>query len=402
MTARIIGWFHCFSGIAGDMALGSLVDAGADLDEVRSLCERLPVDGWDLRAETTMRGGLSGTRIQVATRESSVHRTAGHIIGLVEEARLPVRVADRALATFRALAEAEGRIHRRPPSQVHFHEVGGLDSIVDVVGTCAALEILGIDEVHASPVANGIGMVRSAHGMIPNPVPAVVELLRGIPTYGIDIPYELTTPTGAALLAAIGTGFGPMPSMSVQRTGYGAGTRELDHRPNLVQVVVGERITELAPGQPILLLELNVDDVTGEVLAAAVAAALAEGAADVWVSPVLMKKGRPGHVVSALADPTIAGQVAEVLRRETGSLGIRATRVERWPEARFVDEVEVDGRSVRVKVSPGRVKVEHDDAARAARQSGLPLRDVISLAEVAYRRRHDDHPHDHDPPGDLA
>ena len=240
-TAVTVAWFHCFSGIAGDMAMGSLVDAGADLDEVRNLCERLPVGGWALEAESVLRTGIGGTKIHVLAQPSTVVRTAAHIAGLVEEARLPERVRRRALATFSLLAEVEGHLHRRPPEQVHFHEVGGIDAIIDVVGTCAALEVLGVDEICASAVANGIGMVRNAHGLMPNPVPAVVELLRGAPTYSLDVAMELTTPTGAALLAANGVGWGPMPAMRIERSGFGAGTAELGDRPNLTQVVIGER-----------------------------------------------------------------------------------------------------------------------------------------------------------------
>jgi uncharacterized protein (TIGR00299 family) protein len=218
-----VAWFHCFSGIAGDMALGSLIDAGADLDEVREICSRIPVGGWKLEAEPVLRGGIGATHVIVHTAESGVVRTAGHIAGLIEEARLPDRVRVRALATFDALARAEGHLHRRPPEQVHFHEVGGLDAIVDVVGTCAALELLEVDEVHSSPVANGVGMVRAAHGLLPNPAPAVVELLRGAPTFGVDIAAELTTPTGAALLAANVTRWGPLPMMTIASMGFGAG-----------------------------------------------------------------------------------------------------------------------------------------------------------------------------------
>ena len=207
-----LAWFHCFSGIAGDMALGSLVDAGADIDAVRRMLETLPVGGWELEAEPVLRGGIAGTAIHVHVRESTVVRTAAHIQGLVTEARLPERVQQRALATFGALAEAEGRLHRRPPEQVHFHEVGGVDAIIDVVGTCVALELLDVDEVRSSAVTTGIGMIRSAHGQLPNPAPAVVELLRGALTQGIDVPVELTTPTGAALLAALSRAFGPMPA----------------------------------------------------------------------------------------------------------------------------------------------------------------------------------------------
>jgi uncharacterized protein (TIGR00299 family) protein len=406
-----LAWFHCFSGIAGDMALGALIDAGADVDEVRAILRRLPVDDWALEVEPVLRGGIAATNVHVRAHEQHVvHRTAAHIIGLVNEARLPERVTRRAVATFDALAVAEGRLHRRPPSQVHFHEVGGIDAIIDIVGTCAALEVLGIDEVHASPVATGRGMVRSAHGLIPNPAPAVTALLEGVPTYGLDLPVELTTPTGAALLAANAVGYGALPAMRIESSGFGAGDKILDDRPNTTQVVIGVREAALDRGQPVVLLEANLDDATGETLAHAVAALLDAGAHDAWITPILMKKGRPAHTVHALCDVTLAGQVERVLVRETGTLGVRGTRLERWPVERQVDRVEVDGLEVRVKVSPGRVKVEHEDAARVARLSGRPLREVASLAEEAWRRQSteppalrvvpdpDDHGHSHDHP----
>jgi uncharacterized protein (TIGR00299 family) protein len=420
-----VAWFHCFSGIAGDMAFGSLVDAGADLDEVRALLERLPVGGWAVEAEPVLRCGIAATKLHVHAEDTTVVRTASHIAALVEEARLPDRVSARALATFAALAEAEGRLHRRPPEQVHFHEVGGLDAIVDVVGTCAALEVLGIDEVRASTVVTGTGMVRAAHGLLPNPAPAVVALLAsvGAPTTGLDVGVELTTPTGAALLAALATGFGPLPAMSIEATGFGAGSREIEGRPNATQVVVGTSVDALGAGQPVVLLEANLDDATGETLAHAVATLLEAGAHDAWVTPIVMKKGRPAYTVAALADVAVAAQVAATLTAETGSLGVRGVTMERWPSARSLDAVEVEGYPVRVKVSPGRIKVEHDDAARVARLAGLPLREVLSRAEAAGRSSlrvvaetdrpggydqvadgHDaahghDHPHPHDPDG---
>lgn len=381
-----VAWFHCFCGIAGDMALGSLIDAGADLDDVRELCGRIPVGGWALDAESVQRGGVGATHVVVHTEESGVVRTAGHISALIEEARLPERVRRRALGTFDALAQAEGHLHRRPPEQVHFHEVGGLDAIVDVVGTCAALELLGVDEVHSSPIANGIGMVRAAHGLLPNPAPAVVELLRGAPTFGVDIAAELTTPTGAALLAANVSRWGPIPMMTIASTGFGAGTRELDARPNLTQVVIGALSESLQAGQPVTLLEVNVDDATGETLAHTISMLMEAGAHDAWVSSIVMKKGRPAHTVSALCDPSLAAQIARTLTSETGSLGVRGQTLERWPATRREDEVDVDGNIVRVKVGPGRIKVEHEDAARAARRLRLPLREVVSRAEEAWRR----------------
>ena len=285
-ATRTLAWFHCFAGIAGDMALGSLLDAGADLDEVRDLLERLPIGGWRLDVEPVLRGGVAASHAVVTVDDNVVVRTYSHIVGLVAEARLPPRVTRRALATFAALAEVEARLHRRPVEQVHFHEVGGHDAIVDIVGTAAALEVLGIDDVRASPVATGTGMVRSAHGLLPNPAPAVVALLEGAPLWGRNLPVELTTPTGAALLAALCSGYGPMPAMRVTGQGFGAGTREIDELPNCTQVVVGTTVDQRLDagiaadaGQPVILLETNVDDATGEQLAHAVATLLDAGGA---------------------------------------------------------------------------------------------------------------------------
>jgi uncharacterized protein (TIGR00299 family) protein len=391
-------WFHCFAGIAGDMALGALLDAGADIDEVVTLLQRIPVGGWSIEPRPVQRGGIAATRAQVDTIETAVVRTHAHIVGLIEEARLPDRVRDRALATFGALAEVEGRLHRRHPSQVHFHEVGAIDAIVDIVGTCAALEVLGVDRVTASAVATGTGMVRAAHGILPNPAPAVVELLRGAPTYGREISVELTTPTGAALLAANASEYGPLPPMVIEATGFGAGTRELDDLPNVTQVVLGVEASASGSasgsdrGQPVMLLEVNVDDATGEVLASAVSALLDAGAHDAWITPIVMKKGRPAFTVSALADPVLAEQLRRVLMAETGSFGVRGSMLERWPAPRRMHEVEVDGLPVRVKVSPGRVKAEHADAVRVARRTGRTVREVIFRAESAW----------HNPPPDDA
>jgi uncharacterized protein (TIGR00299 family) protein len=408
--SRTVAWFHCFCGIAGDMALGSLLDAGADLAEVLGLLERLPLPGWGLEVEPVLRGGIAASKAVVTVTDNVVVRTHAHIVGLIEEARLPERVATRSLATFAALAEVEGRLHRRPADQVHFHEVGGHDTIIDVVGTAAALEVLGIDEIRASPVATGLGMVRAAHGMLPNPAPAVVALLDGVPTWGRPVAVELTTPTGAALLAALSSGFGPMPPMRVTGQGFGAGSSELAELPNCTQVVTGVRVDrstgeeeppapERGPagvalltdpdadaGQPVALLEVNVDDATGEQLAFAVTALLAVGAYDAWLSPVVMKKGRPGTVVHVLCDPAQVPAVRDVLRDETGSLGVRMSSAQRWPVARSNDAVLLDGQMIRIKVSARRVKAEYEDVARLARRSGRPLREMAVRAEEEWRR----------------
>ncbi|MGH8993449.1 MAG: nickel pincer cofactor biosynthesis protein LarC [Acidimicrobiia bacterium] len=391
----ITAWFHCFAGIAGDMALGACLDAGAPVDEVREILGRLPIRGWALTPEPVMRGGLAATRAVVVAKEDTVARTYSHIAGLLEEARLPDRVRDRSGRVFRALAETEGRLHRRPVGQVHFHEVGSLDAIVDVVGTCAALETLGVDTVASSPVAVGTGMVRTSHGMLPNPAPAVVDLLKNAPLAGLDVNVELTTPTGAALLAGLCERFGPLPPMRVRATGFGAGTRELEAIPNLLHLAVGEAADEgsgtgASPGQPLALLEANLDDVSGEVVAHAVDALLEAGALDAWTTAVTMKKGRPGVVVAALCHVADAHQLRDLLAHETGTLGVRLSQLERWPFARSVEEVVVEGLPVRIKRAARRVKVEYEDAARVARRTGLPLREVLFRAEAEARDRGDD------------
>ena len=396
MSKVTTAWFHPFAGIAGDMAFGALVDAGADWAQIERLLDRLPVGGWAVELQAAERGDIGATKVEVTTKGRQIVRTHAHIVGIIEEARLPDRVRDRALAVFAALARAEGRIHRRPETTIHFHEVGGIDAIVDIVGTCAALEVLEIDSVASGPVAVGMGMIRSGHGLLPNPAPAVAELLKGAPMYGRDLALELTTPTGAALLAALVApdGWGPLPAMTVASTGFGAGTRDLDDLPNVTQVVIGTGIAAEgtgAPGQPTALIEANLDDATGETLAWAVTALLEAGARDAWITPVVAKKGRPAHVISALADLALADQVAACLASETGTIGLRVTTVERRPAPRRIETVDVEGMPVRVKVSPNRAKVEHDDAARVARLTHRPLRLVTADAEQAWRDR-SEHP----------
>jgi hypothetical protein len=301
---------------------------------------------------------------------------------------LPERVTTRALAVFRRLAEVESALHRRPVDQVHFHEVGGHDAVIDIVGTVAALEVLGVDEVTASAVATGTGTVRTAHGLLPNPSPAAVRLLEGAPTYGRETRVELTTPTGAALLSALATTFGPMPAMRVASSGFGAGAGELDDLPNCTQVIIGRRdeAGSIGPGQPAFLLEANLDDVTGEQLAFAVSTALAEGAFDAWVSPVTMKKGRPGHVLHVLSDAARVETLRAVVRTTTGTFGVRMVPVERWPSPRTMEQVTLDGMVVRMKVADGRAKPEFEDTALIARKTGAPLHEVASRAEAAWRQ----------------
>jgi pyridinium-3,5-bisthiocarboxylic acid mononucleotide nickel chelatase len=381
-----LAWFHCFAGIAGDMALGSLLDAGADLAEVRSMLDRLSLPDWELEVEPALRGGVSCTRVRVKGHDDVVVRTHSHIASMIVDAGLPVRVTERALAVFRALAEVEAALHRRPVDHVHFHEVGGHDAIIDIVGTVSALEVLGVDRIAASAVATGTGTVRSAHGLLPNPSPAALRLLAGVPTYGRDTRVELTTPTGAALVSTLATSFGPMPHMVVSATGFGGGASEIEELPNCTQVVIGTALAAtVGEGQPAVVLEANLDDATGEQLGYAVASALENGAFDAWITPVTMKKGRPGHVLHVLTDGARADELRQVIHATTGTFGVRASTVARWPTARTFDEVTVDGLVIRMKVGIGRAKPEFDDVARVASETGASLHEVASRAEEAWR-----------------
>ena len=381
-------WFNCSAGVAGDMVLASLVDAGADPVAVGAMLAGLGLDDYALTFEPTQRAGVRSTRAIVAVHEHDDHhhRAWRDIRALLEGADLPDRVRARSLAVFALLAEVEAKIHGVDVDDVEFHEVGAVDSIVDIVGACAALEVLGIDTVSCGPIGTGHGTVRTQHGELPNPAPATVSLaaMRQIPLTGLDDRRELATPTGVALMAALADSFGALPSLVVSGRGYGAGALDVNGRANVVQVVVGEVAgSSGGPGQAVRLLEVNVDDVTGEVIAHTIGALLEAGAHDAWATPIVMKKGRPAHTVHALCDPSLTETISRVLVSETGSLGVRGSMIERWPQARREAVVRVEGHEIRVKVAGDRVKVEHDDAARAAAALGLPLREVLIRAENA-------------------
>ena len=392
-----VAYFNGAAGVAGDMLLGALIDAGASPSAVTGALDGLGLDGYTLSFERTQRGGIAATRAVVTVSpipkrdthdgQGHTHRPVRAIRRLLADATLPDRVRERANRVFDTLADVEGAVHGVPPDDVELHEVGATDAIVDVVGVCAALDALAIDSIVASALAMGHGTVNTAHGQLPNPPPAVARMLadRGVPIVGVDTPMELSTPTGVAILTALVDSFGALPSMAVETVGYGAGEADPPGRPNVVQVLVGTPASVSVtpqPGRAAVALEVNVDDVTGEVLAHTIAALLAAGAHDAWATPIVMKKGRPAHTVAALADPADTERVAAIMLAETGSLGLRATTVERWPQRREDATIELDGQLIRVKVADGRAKPEHDDAVAAARALGRPLRDVLREAET--------------------
>lgn len=386
-----VAWWNCFAGIAGNMALGALVDAGADLASIEGQLAELSLEGWEIRSEQVLRAGVAATYLDVVVQGGPEARSYTSIVAMLKRADLPERVRERALEVFGRLGRAESRLHRVPLGDVHFHEVGSLDAIVDVVGTCIALEVLGVDEIFSGPVAQGSGMAKSAHGSLPVPAPAVSVILAEVdaPIYGTGVAMELTTPTGAALLAGLCNGWGPVPGMNVTACGFGAGTRDIDGLPNAAQVLIGEVQAAEGPtfegAQPLVVMEATVDDVTGEVLGSTISVLLEWGALDAWVAPVTGKKGRPAHVLTVLCDPARAHKLKDVITSETGTLGVRASTWRRWPSTRSFVTVKVGGIPVRVKVSPQRYKAEHDDAVSAAARLGRPSREIASEAEEAAR-----------------
>jgi uncharacterized protein (TIGR00299 family) protein len=371
------------------MTLGALLDAGGDIDALRAGLAGLPIQRFELEVAQVERGGIGATQVKVRAEQSSIVRTWAYLRGVLQEADLPAPARARALATFERLAQAEGHVHRKPADQIHFHEVGAIDAVVDVVGSALLLDQLGVSEVWASAVATGTGRTRSEHGVLPVPTPAVLELLRGVPIYSGGVPAELTTPTGAAILAATATRFGALPDMRVERVGYGAGSRQHDELPNLLRVVLGERAgPQASAGDAALVLETNIDDMTPELAPWVLERVFAAGATDAWFTPIHMKKGRPGIMLSVLCAPGTDAMVRDVLWRETSTLGMRGVPVRKWMLERRTVEVDVLDARVRVKLGldGGRVvniAPEFADCARLAEQTGIPLKEVMARAQAA-------------------
>ncbi|HVL91321.1 MAG TPA: nickel pincer cofactor biosynthesis protein LarC [Actinomycetota bacterium] len=386
-----VAYFDCFSGVAGDMTLGALIDAGVPLDEIEAGLAKLPIEPFELEVTRVERLGISAIGVRVRAADTGVLRTYAAVRALIEQAELAERPKELALTIFRRLAEAEAKVHGKEVSRVAFHELGSVDTLVDIVGASIALDLLGIEEVHASAVATGMGMIRTDHGIYPVPGPAVVELLKGAPMYSRGIPTELVTPTGAAILAATARSFGDMPQIRVKTVGYGAGTRELEI-PNVLRVIVGEMVADEQFGPvPAVVLESNIDDMNPELYEYVLERLFSVGAQDVWTTPIVMKKGRPAVTLSILCGPAEEQAVREVLFSETTTLGLRRRAVEKWMLPREVITVQVEGGTVRVKVARafgGRVtgaSPEYADCVRVAREAQRPLKDVYAEAAAAAR-----------------
>jgi len=383
-----VAYFDCIAGISGDMALGALVDAGADFDAVKQGLAALPIERFSIDLEEVETHGLRARRVSVHTPSSAVIRTYSSIRALLDQAKLPPEAQHLAHRIFRRLAEAEAMVHGKEVDLVTFHEVGALDSIVDIVGTALALSFLQVDRIFASPVPTGFGMAKSEHGAMPIPAPAVVELLRGAPMYSLGVSVELTTPTGAAILAATVEGFGELPMLRIDSVGYGAGTHRLDF-PNVLRVLVGEEEPTTgvkAPGATTdVVLETNIDDLNPELYEYVLERLFAAGAQDAWLAPIVMKKGRPAVTVSVLSSAERERAIKQVLFTETGTIGVRTTPVQKQALERDAVKVETRHGAVAVKIGylegrPVTVAPEYEDCARVAREAGVPAREVYEEA----------------------
>jgi hypothetical protein len=379
-------YLDAFSGISGDMLVGALADAGAAQAALAEALASLGA-GAKVRFETTSRAGIRATRFHVEEEGAPrQHRHLRDIVAMIRAAPLPERARENAVKVFERLGEVEAAIHQVPVERVHFHEVGAADSICDIVGACVGLELLGVEAVHSSPLNLGSGTVASEHGRLPVPAPATAALVRGFPVYARGPECELTTPTGAALATTLAAEFGPLPPMRLSAVGYGAGARDLPQQPNLLRVLIGET-TAAAEAPAVAVLEANIDDSSPEVLGYAVERLLAAGALDVTLAPLIMKKNRPGTLLTVIARPEDQERLAALVFQETSTLGLRIGHAERRVQARRVVEVETPHGTVRVKVSgDGRYAPEYEDCRRLAQASNAPLQRIIAEANYAYRK----------------
>jgi len=400
----VIGWVDCIAGASGDMLLGAVVDAGVPLATLQAAVDAVDTEPIRLTAEEVTRQGLGAVLVHVDALRTTVTRTWPNIRDLLERAALDEPIRARALDVFGRLAAAEARAHRIAIEQVHFHEVGALDAIADVVGVCAGLHALGVTALTASRVSLGSGMARTEHGVIPIPAPAVLELLSAVdaPVWTGPAPYEMCTPTGAALLASHVSGWEPLPAMTVRRVGSGAGRRDLDELPNVIRLVLGELVLgEPSRGKPVdthstgtdsagtaVVLEANVDDLDPRLWPAVLARLLESGASDAWLTPILMKKGRPAHTLHVLCGQAAVEAVRFVIFTETSTIGLRQVSVDKYALEREAAMVAVDGHSVRVKLARldgviVNVSMEYDDVAAAAAALGRPVKQVLDTATAA-------------------
>jgi len=392
-----IAYFDCFSGISGDMTLGALMDAGVPLERLRDELSALQLPGWELSAEKVWKNGMAATYAKVKATDTSTHRSLSAILEILGKSKLELAVAEKATRIFRKLGEAEAAVHDVPLEKIHFHEVGAIDAMVDIVGACVGFEALGIERFVCSPLNVGGGTAKMAHGVLPVPAPATARLLQGKPTYSNGVQRELVTPTGAAIVATLCDGFGPQPAMSVNAIGYGAGTADLEEQPNVMRLMTGEAAAQKGstlPGtqETIQVLEANLDDMNPQIYGYFQEKALGAGALDVFSTAAQMKKNRPGMLVTVLCKPEDAEKLTKLLFEETTTLGVRSYEAERRVLPRESVKVATQYGEVRVKVARSNGRVHHaapefEDCRKLAEEKNVPLHQVMEDAMRAWGKQ---------------
>ena len=385
-------YFDCFAGASGDMILGALVAAGVDPNTLREQLSLLKVDGFDVAFETVDRSGLSATYARVETTDETKHRHLSDIKTIIEGSSVSENVKQRAVEIFTRLAAAEARVHNEPVDHVHFHEVGALDAIVDIVGAAICFDLLKIDRFVSSPLHVGSGTVQMAHGRFPIPPPAVAELLRGVPFYATDIKGELLTPTGAAIITTVCKEFGAIPQMTADATGYGAGTRQYENFPNVLRVMIGETSSDGATDEKLWMLETNIDDMSPQILGHVMDRAFELGALDCYFTPVQMKKNRPGVLLSVLCANDRKETLMKLLFTETTTLGVRSYEVARRALRRSIVRVETPYGPIDVKVAHLNGNVvnempEFEQCRIAASKAGVPVKVVEDAVRAAINHK---------------
>ena len=376
-------YFDAFSGISGDMTVGALIDAGADLPSLIEALNSLATNA-TFRVEKTKRRGMAASKFSVDAVDEKKHRHLHHITGMIEKSALSARARNNALLVFGKLAEAEAAAHGVEIKKVHFHEVGAVDSIADICGACVALDLLDVDVVVTSPVNVGSGTVNTEHGVLPVPAPATARLLLNRPVYSRGPAMELTTPTGAALASALSREFGPMPAMTISAIGYGAGDRDFPEHANILRATIG-KLSGAPEATTVAVIEANIDDSTPEVLGYALERLLAAGALDASLEPIYMKKNRPGVLLRVVARPEDRETLAEIVLSETSTLGLRIHSADRRIQSREIVEVVTPHGAVRIKVAgQGGYAAEYEDCRKLALASGVPLRQIVAEANYEY------------------
>ena len=379
-----IAYFDCFSGVSGDMILGALIDAGLDQGDFRKILAGIPLSGYDISAEKVVKNGITGTRFNVRVSGNQHERSLSDILKIIHESSLKESVKKSAGDIFRNIALVEAKIHDKKIEEIHFHEIGAVDSIIDITGACAAFDMMGIDTVQCSRINVGEGFVNSEHGPLPVPAPATASLLLGVPVYSSGVQAELATPTGAAIITHFSKQYGPMPGMKVRSVGYGAGMKDLPV-PNLLRVFIGEGEIQAAR-EAVIALETNIDDMNPEFYQHVFERLLESGAMDVYTTPVIMKKSRPGVQLTVLAREDKRDELTEIIFNETTTAGIRINKMERMALEREIRRIGTRFGEVSVKLlySGGRVVTaspEYEDCRRIAKAEGVPLKEVYDEAK---------------------